>query len=386
MITVDQTPDALIPYSGCMAWILDQDGPGPTEIKKLGYQIYNDGGDTVTAPEAVTVAVGTGVIIDPIRECRGALRTFLPAQDLEGVVKDTTATDNFQLAYWEQIFDITGTCDVTITAPSFTSFARVTRIAFQDWEEYDLALPLWLTKRPTVHRVCRSEHIMLSVWLPDDNYLVEVVMSGKGIPSETFGLGVASDGDIFHFSLPPSMWTNLAQADSITVEIQDPGGEPIADLEKFTFLLGSCKCCTDRQFAAIHFLEPLGGWSSLTFDCIDRNFQRRKNKFCVPAACDNGVLSRAGSGGNKSRDAGSVLSLVLKKKIRNIGAYSEFIEALLASNEMYLTLSSATVGINVVRVGFNLEDARVVTLPEEDGLYQLELTGSMFKTHKTLNQ
>jgi hypothetical protein len=158
-------------------------------------------------------------------------------------------------------------CLTTESTGGNTPDYYVVNAKMQAGDDFNFNNPVVLSRRPQEYTICETQDDMLTVWGGNSGTTFDI--TGRGI-GQTTTINVPALS-VYTFAIPYVSGGNV-----ITFTINEV---------EYTINVES-NCCCDGEWAEVHFLENLGGWSSVSFKCLGGAGAIRQNDLiCVSNSC-----------------------------------------------------------------------------------------------------
>lgn len=320
----------------CLEWTFTMDDIGsPTAPKFMGYKLMDSLGNTIGKEESYRATSITEVIpLDFSDDVQGLVTTMIPLID-PGAANDNYIITTVTLAIWEIEHD-TVTCESVISNYVELDPVKIVNGICQEYETNIIEAPLpgdivsFLTHQPAIIKQCRDA--LNFMW----------VLGGAKIRYNT-----PSDTEV---SLSPSF-----DAYYIPMHIRDVFPSSWQTAEYFDVTFDECatafrvyleECCCGAQNSNILFLDPKGGRSAISFDCVseytmDNNFVVIDRYIaCHPEPAElNDQYNRLTAGGKTAMNKKNTERMTLVHTTASTDENAEWYKAFLASTGYHVQIT-----------------------------------------------
>lgn len=258
-VTITASPLANNSAYSCFSWTLQIDDIGAANItKKIGYQLFDQDDNAVTAEEVIGVTVaGDTVELDFSGDVQGYVATMLPFADVPNAVPDPYCWRGFYLMYGDVVYD-SDTCTTTnnINTPSLSKY--VINGIIQEYEpDYYNTLPSVITHLPRNTVQCRDARNFTWVLTDGAGLTVEYTSSLGTIQSIALGSNRVAQIPLH----PQEILSDWETIEYMDVQI---------GIEMAPFRISfTDSCCSDGKYSNVLYLDPLGGRSMISFEQVE---------------------------------------------------------------------------------------------------------------------
>lgn len=378
-VTITASPLANSSAYQCFKWTLQIDDIGASNItKKIGYQLFDQDDNAVTAPETLEVAVaGATVELDFSGDVQGYVSTMLPFADVPNAVPDPYCIRGFYLMYGDVVYD-SDTCNTVnnIVTPSAVKY--VINGVIQEYEpDYYNILPAVLTHLPRNTVQCRDARNFTWVLSDGAGLTVEYTSSLGTIQSLAIG-----SNKIAQIPLHPqellSDWETIEYMD---VQI----GVEMAPF-RITF---TDDCCNGGKYSNILYLDPLGGRSMISFEQVETfELSTSFTELCRYKPCNVVGFDEADNANKMTVGGRSIYNKVAQERITLVkeSSYQEDVaeqfKAFLASTGYHVQYNDN----GIIKFRKFIVDAGNVVYNSAEGIIELRVTGYLAHNYQTQRQ
>jgi hypothetical protein len=237
----------------------------------------------------------------------------------------------FQVLFGEKTVD--DECNVTESTSGVLSSLVALNAKSQNHDDIDFDEPQILTRRPLRYSICEGQPDWLCVWTGDSGGIeVHVTYKPSKNPGTWVTYGYSSLQAKKVYAIPTNI--DLVAVPGSTIDIQVSGEI------KQTYGVLVEACCCSGDYAEVAFLENLGGWSVMSFNCVDQAGARRATKRrCITDACSSNVINRT-----RVLDNGSKPVITLKKVLDNSEAVIDWMNEFFTSRKHLLRIAKLDKG------------------------------------------
>lgn len=266
--------DSTIHLATCGRFEVQVTGGGGTTTERGWYQLSIDG---VSVGSKSYLGVGTHAL-----RFNQQLANYLLTPH-PGLVSSATsipdAVKDWTFSYGTYISD-EANCDSNSESGGSSAGAyTAVNAVLQNFDDFDFTDAFFMTRRPTSYRVCGDTSDAVTVWGGLTGATVGI--SSGGAPSPV----VVPAGTVMYVPLGID---NYPAGSKVDVSIDSGKGFVTA----FSVFVEDC-CCTGST-EEIHFLENIGGWSVLQFDCSEDGGSaiRSHSSVCLADYCTVNSMGR----------------------------------------------------------------------------------------------
>lgn len=249
----------VISLSDCALFDFEVDGTNASQIIKGFWQLRIDG-----TPAGTKEYVPDG---DYSVSFNQELSRILETDYFSGLpYTHSAASALFDVLYGTQTTTL-DPCLTEETTGGNTADFYVVNAKTQIGDSFNWSNPVVLSRRPTSYSICASQDDMMTIWGGNSGTSFEITGRGPGqsttinVPAlsvYTFPIPYISGGNVITFTVNEVTYTISVQSD----------------------------CCCSGEWAEVHFLENLGGWSSYSFKCLGAAGAIRENTLaCLTNSC-----------------------------------------------------------------------------------------------------
>jgi len=378
-VTITASPLANSSAYQCFKWTLQIDDIGTGNItKKIGYQLFDQDDNAVTAPETLEVAVaGATVELDFSGDVQGYVSTMLPFADVPNAVPDPYCIRGFYLMYGDVVYD-SDTCNTVnnIVTPSAAKY--VINGVIQEYEpDYYNTLPSVITHLPRNTVQCRDARNFTWVLSDGAGLTVEYTSSLGTIQSLAIG-----SNKIAQIPLHPqellSDWETIEYMD---VQI----GVEMAPF-RITF---TDDCCNGGKYSNVLYLDPLGGRSMISFEQVEASeLSTSFTELCRYKPCNVVGFDEADNANKMTVGGRSIYNKVAQERITLVkeSSYEEDVaeqfKAFLASTGYHVQYNDN----GIIKFRKFIVDAGNVVYNSAEGIIELRVTGYLAHDYMTQRQ
>lgn len=244
MATLTESPDDIVPLSGCLDWTITKAAAGANEIKRIGYKLMS-GATEIVGLSASDLDTFRGNFIDDVRNL---VDTSIPVVTA-GATNETLFEKEVKLTYGDITIN-TETCESETSVTNDSATVKVIN-AYTGFLREDLDL---LTNRPS----CYSLHQLSEdyVWLYGSG---SFSITYEFLDGTTATTGTAASFDVNIIPLTPKaldLSVDFSKLKSSVTTITQG-----ANTWEFHISYYSCP-----KFFDLHWLEPMGSYSTISFD------------------------------------------------------------------------------------------------------------------------
>ncbi len=262
-IVINSSPPTDISAHDCIRICFSSDTvPASNELLRIAWQILDSADNPLSEPESVSpVSPGDVICIDIQDDVKALVTTMIPQTDPLGAVNDTFIYYSIQVVAWEIVTDL-ATCTTVGSEPELIAETRIWNGVSQI-EEYDVILNpdpkefTVLSHLPLVITQCRNARNYIwvkstagnKVEYKDNDGANSIVLSP---PFECFYVPLHI-GDIYPLAAATMPFFTLT----------------IGTAEYVTYKVYLESCCCDVDYKNLMYLDPYGGRSTLSFQCVE---------------------------------------------------------------------------------------------------------------------
>lgn len=263
MATLTDSPDSVVPLNGCLAWTITKASAGADEVKRIGYKLMS-GSDEIVGLSSSDLDEFRGNFID---EVKNIVDTSIPIIT-PGTRNEQLFEKEVNLVYGDITID-TENCESTVDVNTDSATVKVIN-AYTGFlrEELDL-----MSNRPS----CYSLHQLSEdyVWLYGSGFWN---MSYELFDGTTASTGTSAPFDVNIIPLTPKaldLGIDLTQLKSSKVTITQGN-------KTWEFRISYYSC---PDFFDLHWLEPLGSYSTISFDEFSAQTFGENNEVDLNSIC-----------------------------------------------------------------------------------------------------
>lgn len=378
-VTITASPLTNNSAYSCFQWTLQIHDIGAGNItKKIGYQLFDQDDNAVTAQEVIGVTVaGDTVDLDFSGDVQGYVSTMLPFADVPNSVPDPYCWRGFYLMYGDVVYD-SDTCTTVnnIVTPSTAKY--VINGVIQEYEpDYYNTLPSLMTHLPRY-----------SVQYRDARNFTWVLTDGSGLTVEyTSSLGTIQSinlgsNRVAQIPLHPQELLS----DWETIEYMDVQ----VGIEMAPFRIAfRDDYCNDGKYSNVLYLDPLGGRGMISFEQVE-SFELSTNftELCRYKPCEVIGMDEADNANNMVVGGRSIFNKVAQERITLVTESSnredvqEQYKAFLASAGYHVQYSDNA----VIKFRKFIVDGGNSVINGNSGKIELRVTGYLAHDYKTQRQ
>ena len=383
-VTITASPLANSSAYQCFKWTLTIDDIGASNItKKIGYQLFDQDDNAVTAEEVIGVAVaGATVELDFSGDVQGYVSTMLPFADVPNAVPDPYCIRGFYLMYGDVVYD-SDTCTTVnnIVTPSAAKY--VINGVIQEYEpDYYNTLPSVITHLPRNTVQCR-----------DARNFTWVLTSGAGAIAEyTSSLGTVQSISLGSNKVvaiplhPQEILSDWDTIDYMDVVITESG--PSFDLGTFRIVFTDV-CCGGGKYSNVLYLDPLGGRSMISFEQVETfELSTSFTELCRYKPCNVVGFDEADNANKMTVGGRSIYNKVAQERITLVkeSSYQEDVaeqfKAFLASTGYHVQYNDN----GVIKFRKFIVDSGTAVYNSAEGIIELRVTGYLAHDYMTQRQ
>lgn len=378
-VTIVSEPLANTSAYQCFQWVLQIDDIGAGNItKKVGYQLFDQDDNAVTAEEVIGVSVaGATVELDFSGDVQGYVSTMLPFADVPNAVPDPYCIRGFYLMYGDVVYD-SDTCTTVnnIVTPSAAKY--VINGVIQEYEpDYYNTLPSVITHLPRNTVQCRDARNFTWVLSDGAGLTVEYTSSLGAIQSLAIGSNKIAQIPLH----PQELLSDWEIIEYMDVQI----GVEMAPF-RITF---TDDCCNGGKYSNILYLDPLGGRSMISFEQVETfELSTSFTELCRYKPCNVVGFDEADNASKMTVGGRSIYNKVAQERITLVkeSSYQEDVaeqfKAFLASTGYHVQYNDN----GVIKFRKFIVDSGTAVYNSAEGIIELRVTGYLAHDYMTQRQ
>lgn len=372
-VTLVNEPSGIFPLNGCIEYELSISAPPAGQQNFIAYRLIDElTGNPLTCLEAVD-SKGQNIVVRFGREIRDIVETEMHIAG-GGVADDDSIEGQVKLEYGEiTVEEVNGVCTTVQTIGNFSNVIKVLRSYTGYRDEVDFANGQILSHRPTKYGLCKDAEDAVWIYSPQGGTVNYTAYFPDGT-TDTTQTNLFTGASIV--PLTPAALDNAFGVGASYLETVI--GYGVA--KTVTYRIALLDCCCDTDHAELHFREPLGGYSTMTFRCIGdvvTNFQGGIS--CRGTRCNDDLLDHPDGGtyrlsGSKYSiiNRTSDLQLNLRRKFRGSDEAYRWLQTIASADKHYVFVN----GTNGTKIRANfLMPSGSLKVYERDGKFELSVTG-----------
>jgi len=378
-VTIVSEPLANTSAYQCFQWVLQIDDIGTGNItKKIGYQLFDQDDNAVTAEEVIGVTVaGATVELDFSGDVQGYVSTMLPFADVPNAVPDPYCWRGFYLMYGDVVYD-SDTCTTVNNIVTPTLAKYVINGVIQEYEpDYYNTLPTVMTHLPRNTVQCRDARNFTWVLSDGAGLTVEYTSSLGTIQSIAIGSNKVAQIPLH----PQELLSDWASIEYMDVQI----GIEMAPY-RITF---TDDCCNDGKYSNVLYLDPLGGRSMISFEQVETfELSTSFTELCRYKPCSVVGFDEADNANKMTVGGRSIFNKVAQERITLVKESSYFedvaeqFKAFLSSTGYHVQYSDN----GVIKFRKFIVDSGNVVYNSAEGIIELRVTGYLAHDYQTQKQ
>lgn len=378
-VTIVSSPLANSSAYQCFKWTLTIDDIGASNItKKIGYQLFDQDDNAVTAEEVIGVSVaGATVELDFSGDVQGYVSTMLPFADVPNAVPDPYCIRGFYLMYGDVVYD-SDTCTTVnnIVTPSAAKY--VINGVIQEYEpDYYNISPSVITHLPRNTVQCRDARNFTWVLSDGAGLTVEYTSSLGTIQSLAIG-----SNKIAQIPLHPQELLS----DWETIEYMDVQISVRMAPFRITF---TDDCCNGGKYSNILYLDPLGGRSMISFEQVETfELSTSFTELCRYKPCNVVGFDEADNANKMTVGGRSIYNKVAQERITLVKE-SSYEEDVAEQFKAFLASTGYHVQYNyngVIKFRKFIVDSGTAVYNSDEGIIELRVTGYLAHDYMTQRQ
>jgi len=274
---VDILPGDAIPLSHCGRFELAVTGSGGNTVSEGYVRFYIDG-----TPVSAKSYYGVGTYqLKPGPTVKNALLTPHPGL-VAGPTAIPEAVVDFSFEYGQRERDLQDCNATTESMLGTESGYKAVNSMLQYFDDIDFGDAFLMTRRPGSYYVCSGNSDFVTAWGGSGGGTVNLGLNGTfgGINAGQQTFAIAAESVVLIPTL--QVFGSAGPGDFVSVEIVGTNGY------RKSFEIHVKSCCCPGQTLTVHFLENIGGWSTLAFECLEGlSAIRNHTRVCIADGCFN---------------------------------------------------------------------------------------------------